>query len=281
MNQSLAMGRIEFQHNDVESFRSTLLSILDSQYLIKQGKRSVIIAVESVYSMDGDVCPLQELVDVTKEIFPRGNAQFVVDEAHSTGVIGSKGAGLVCELGLEKEIAVRLHTYGKAMSASGGMIALIYTFANLLLTLLSSYHTRQQNDQSCVSKLCAVYYNLYSTFVSIRRCNSSRIQPAERGSDTRGKLSFPQVEILTLLLGSRPSPRSCSTLFPDNNFAPDLGKSARRRTSCHSSHQRLGRTAVRDAHCPDSDQATIQLLAFLPFKLFRLLCLPGGLSHRA
>lgn len=121
MKQSLAMDREEFEHNDLESFRNTLLSILESQPQIKLGKRSVLIAVESVYSMDGDVCPLQELVDIAREIFPDGNAQFVVDEAHSTGVIGPKGAGFVCELGLEKDIAVRLHTYGKAMSASGGM----------------------------------------------------------------------------------------------------------------------------------------------------------------
>lgn len=189
MSQSLAMKREEFRHNDVESFRSTLLSILDSQPLIKQGKRSVIIAVESVYSMDGDICPLQELVDVAREIFPGGNAQFVVDEAHSTGVIGPKGAGFVCELGLEKEIAVRLHTYGKAMSASGGMVVLISASAKLRLTLLSSYNTRQQNDQNRISKLCAVCHIFDSTFISICRCNSSRIQFAERRSDTRGKLS--------------------------------------------------------------------------------------------
>lgn len=138
MKQSLAMEREEFKHNDVESFRDTLLSILDSQPQIKLGKRSVLIAVESVYSMDGDVCPLQELVDVVRELFPDGNAQFVVDEAHSTGVVGRKGAGLVCELGLEKEIAMRLHTYGKAMSASGGMYIYINPQGLIDVQVLSS-----------------------------------------------------------------------------------------------------------------------------------------------
>jgi 8-amino-7-oxononanoate synthase len=70
--------------------------------------------------MDGDVCPLQDLVEAANEIFPNGNAQFVIDEAHSTGVIGPNGAGLVCALGLEKDIAVRLHTFGKALATSGG-----------------------------------------------------------------------------------------------------------------------------------------------------------------
>ena len=120
MLHSQALTRVPFRHNDVDSFRDVMMSICDSQPLIRQGKRCVIVAVESFYSMDGDVCPLSELIEAAKEIFPDGNAQFLMDEAHSTGVVGPKGAGLVCELGLEKEVAIRLHTFGKALSASGG-----------------------------------------------------------------------------------------------------------------------------------------------------------------
>lgn len=120
MLHSQAICRAPFRHNDVDAFRDALISIYNSQPLIRQEKRCVIVAVESFYSMDGDVCPLKELVEVAKEIFPGGNAQFLVDEAHSTGVIGPNGAGLVCELGLEKEIAIRLHTFGKALASSGG-----------------------------------------------------------------------------------------------------------------------------------------------------------------
>lgn len=125
ISRSLAMKRVDFAHNDVKSFRNALLSVLDSQPQIKQGRRSVLVAVESVYSMEGDVCPLQELVDVADELFQEhGNIEFIIDEAHSTGIIGPKGAGLVCELGLESEIAVRIHTYGKAMGTSGGKVQL-------------------------------------------------------------------------------------------------------------------------------------------------------------
>jgi 8-amino-7-oxononanoate synthase len=42
--------------------------------------------------MDGDVCPLQELIKAAKEILPNSNVQFVIDEAHSTGFIGPRGA---------------------------------------------------------------------------------------------------------------------------------------------------------------------------------------------
>lgn len=114
IKQSLAIQKVEFAHNDVQSFRAAVLGIMASQPLIRQGKRSIIVAVESIYSMDGDVCPLRELVEATGDILGcQGSIQFVVDEAHSIGVIGPRGTGLVCELGLEKEIAVVVHSYGK------------------------------------------------------------------------------------------------------------------------------------------------------------------------
>ena len=120
IGQSEAVHRVPFRHNDPDSLQEVLLSVCESQPLIKQGKRCILIAVETTYSFDGDVCPLRELVEVAREICPLGNAQFITDEAHSTGIIGPQGSGLVSELGLEKEIAVRLHTYGKALGSVGG-----------------------------------------------------------------------------------------------------------------------------------------------------------------
>lgn len=70
--------------------------------------------------MDEDVCPIQEFLEVTKEVCPKGNAVFVVDEAHATGGLGPKGSGLVSALGIENEIAIRLHACEKAMASTGG-----------------------------------------------------------------------------------------------------------------------------------------------------------------
>lgn len=120
MEDSLVLCKKSFLHNDVDSFMETLVAVRDSQPQIRNGTRCVLIAVESIYSMDGDLCPLKDLMEAAKEIFPGGNAQFIIDEAHSTGVMGPKGSGLVCALGLEKEVAIRMHTFGKALAASGG-----------------------------------------------------------------------------------------------------------------------------------------------------------------
>ena len=120
MQASLAATKVAFKHNNIDSFRETLLSVKDTQQLIRDGKRCVLVSVESVYSMDGDVAPLREMVQIGKEVLPDGNVSFIIDEAHSTGVIGKGGRGLVNELGLEKDIAIRMHTYGKALATSGG-----------------------------------------------------------------------------------------------------------------------------------------------------------------
>ncbi|KAF4463802.1 Pyridoxal phosphate-dependent transferase major domain [Fusarium albosuccineum] len=133
MKNSVALTRVSFRHNDVDSLEETLVYIRDTQPLIQKGERSVIISVESIYSMDGDVCPLKEFVDIAKEVFPLGNAQFVVDEAHGTGVVGRQGGGLVQELGLEKEIAIRMHTFGKALASNGACILSNSTVKTMLI----------------------------------------------------------------------------------------------------------------------------------------------------
>ena len=120
MAHSLAQTKVSFRHNDVDALRDALSSVVDSQPMIRDGARSVLISVESVYSMDGDTCPLLEFLEVAREVCPKGNATFIVDEAHATGIIGPNGSGLVNALGVEKDIAIRLHTCGKAMASTGG-----------------------------------------------------------------------------------------------------------------------------------------------------------------
>ena len=130
---SAAKTKVAFDHNDVESLRKTLQGIIESHPRIRDASNSVLISVESIYSVDGDVCPLQEMVNVAKEVCPKGNAVFIVDEAHATGVLGHKGAGLVNHLGLEKDVAIRLHTSGKALASSGGTDLSIPTLSILFL----------------------------------------------------------------------------------------------------------------------------------------------------
>jgi len=101
--------RFSFKHNNLK----------DLEAKIQRAKGEVYVAVESVYSMDGDFAPLLEILELTKKY----NAHLIVDEAHSTGVWGERGNGICCHLGIEDKIFARVYTFGKGMGAHGACIA--------------------------------------------------------------------------------------------------------------------------------------------------------------
>ena len=103
---SLAQA-FSFFHNDIE----------DLQKKIRRATGTVFIVTESVFSMDGDVCPLKEIIDLTKQY----NAYLILDEAHAIGVIGDKGEGLAQHLQLHHDIFCRIYTFGKACGCHGAV----------------------------------------------------------------------------------------------------------------------------------------------------------------
>jgi 8-amino-7-oxononanoate synthase len=110
MKLSRSARHYKFRHNNATDLEKKL-----EQH---SGNGPVIVVVESVYSMDGDIAPLVEIASLSE----RYNASLVVDEAHATGVFGPKGAGLVAELQLEKKIFARVHTFGKALGCHGAAV---------------------------------------------------------------------------------------------------------------------------------------------------------------
>jgi glycine C-acetyltransferase len=98
-----------FRHNKPEDLEKKLKGT--------SGKRLVV--VEGVYSMDGDVCRLPELVEITK----RYGARILIDEAHSAFVYGENGRGVVEHFGLEDEVDIHVGTFSKALGGQGGYIA--------------------------------------------------------------------------------------------------------------------------------------------------------------
>lgn len=121
--------RVPFTHNSVEDLRRVLLDLKGAEGFAR-GMSSVFVSVESLYSMDGTLSPLRDFVDVMDEVFPQRNTYLIVDEAHSTGIYGPKGRGRVAQLGLEDRVLARLHTFGKALGASGGESVISYPYLN-------------------------------------------------------------------------------------------------------------------------------------------------------
>ena len=121
MRLSRAQARKPFTHNSLLSLRKVINEVFVQDSRLRSGEHNVFIAAETVYSMDGDIAPLKAIADLVSERFPAGNGHIIVDEAHSTGVYGEQGRGLVYELGLQRRILARLHTFGKALSSTGGV----------------------------------------------------------------------------------------------------------------------------------------------------------------
>lgn len=105
-------GTIAAAHNDAQAFADII-----ARWRTGGGAGTPWIAVESLYSMDGDRAPLADLAAVAD----RHDAVLVVDEAHATGVFGPGGAGLALGLA-RRDNLITLHTCGKALGAEGALL---------------------------------------------------------------------------------------------------------------------------------------------------------------
>ncbi|MDO1448293.1 8-amino-7-oxononanoate synthase [Rhodocytophaga aerolata] len=102
-------SRYPFRHNDLEDLEKKLGKATGEKFVV----------AESVYSMDGDVAPLEEILRICRKY----NAHLIWDEAHSTGVWGENGNGIACTQQLQNQIFARIYTFGKAMGVHGACIA--------------------------------------------------------------------------------------------------------------------------------------------------------------
>ena len=99
-----------YRHNDVEHLA----------WGLRQAEgRGALIVTDGVFSMDGDVAPLEEIVELAR----RHGVRVMVDEAHGTGAVGPGGRGAVAEAGLEGEVDVVVGTLGKALGSYGAFVA--------------------------------------------------------------------------------------------------------------------------------------------------------------
>jgi 8-amino-7-oxononanoate synthase len=103
-----------FRHNDLVHLEDRLKSA--SRAFGRDG--GVFVAIESIYSMDGDTCPLPQIAALCEKY----KANLIVDEAHATGVVGARGEGLVSSLGLRDKVFARVHTFGKALGCHGAIV---------------------------------------------------------------------------------------------------------------------------------------------------------------
>lgn len=121
--------RKPFRHGDMEHLEKELARL-------RTKFRYVIIVVEGVYSMDGDICPLPELVRIKEKY----DAFLMIDEAHSIGTIGAAGRGVANHFGINpRRIDIHMGTLSKAFNSCGGYIAGNQRFVDFLRYTLPGF----------------------------------------------------------------------------------------------------------------------------------------------
>ncbi len=120
-----------YPHNDLNRLKSHL------QWAAQRAAATsrLVVVTESVFSMDGDLSPLAEIVELKDQY----GALLLVDEAHAFGVLGPEGRGLGAALGLESRIDLQMGTFSKAVGLSGGYLCGSRAMADLLINRARSF----------------------------------------------------------------------------------------------------------------------------------------------
>jgi 8-amino-7-oxononanoate synthase len=111
----LSYGKVhKFAHNDMDDFERVLAKVRSDNT-----RGGVIVVVDGVFSMEGDIIKLPELVDIAE----KHSARIMVDDAHAVGVLGKTGAGTAEHFGLEDRVDLTMGTFSKSFAGLGGYVA--------------------------------------------------------------------------------------------------------------------------------------------------------------
>lgn len=225
-----------FKHNDPEHLHSMLQKE-------KQGR--VLVLTESIFSMDGDLAPLQEIISRCEA----AGAVLVVDEAHATGVLGVNGAGALELLGLEGRVPVIIGTLSKALGGMGGFVAGSTTLTTFLRQKArSAIYTTGPSPLLAAAALEAIRIIHDEPDARQRACQHAKtlyrlLEQARARLHPATFATPPAAHILPVVVGSNEAALRCaSVLYNRGILAPAIrpptvpAGTARIRISCMATH---------------------------------------------
>ena len=154
----------KFGHNDLE----------DLEHLIQKFKseeKEVYIVTESVFSMDGDCPELDKLAHLSE----KHHCNLVIDEAHSLGVFGEKGEGLIQSLDLQSKVFARIMTFGKGLGCHGAAILGSLELKKYLVNFARSFIYTTGLPPHSVATILTAYLNLETATEKIRNLRENII----------------------------------------------------------------------------------------------------------
>ncbi len=153
----------KFDHNNPENLQNKLSK------LEKAEDSEIYIVTESVFSMDGDIAPLENFTKISEKF----GAFLIVDEAHSTGIFGERGEGLVQELGIQHKVFARVNTFGKAPGCHGAVILGSKSLKEYLVNFSRSFIYTTALPPHAVATILAVYQQLEKGILQIQQLENN------------------------------------------------------------------------------------------------------------
>jgi glycine C-acetyltransferase len=207
-------GRAIYKHNDAQDLKRVLDEAADQDY----GK--ILVVTDGVFSMDGDIAPLDEIVEAAES----AGALVMVDDAHGEGVLGHGGRGIVDHFGLQGRVDIEIGTMSKAFGVVGGYAAgtarLVDYLRQKSRPFLFSSATTIPDTAACIA---AVDLLTESTELVDRLWENARVfkaAMADLGFDT----GHSQTPIAPIMLGEATlAQRFSRRLFEEGVFGMAIG----------------------------------------------------------
>ena len=189
-----------FPHNDLRKLERLLVGIR-----AKSAQARILVATESVFSMDGDLCPLREITELAEA----HDALLLLDEAHGFGVLGGSGMGLAEQEQLQDRITFQMGTLSKAAGLSGGYVAASREWVDLLTNRARSF----------------IYSTAPPPALAHAALASLRLIRSSEGGGLRRKLreniarvSTSSTPVIPVVLGSNEAAMAASASLADEGF---------------------------------------------------------------
>ncbi|HEX7298739.1 MAG TPA: 8-amino-7-oxononanoate synthase [Solirubrobacteraceae bacterium] len=203
--------------------------------------RGALVVTDSVFSMDGDVAPLAEIV----ELAHRHDVRVAVDEAHGTGCLGPGGRGAVAEAGLEDEVDVVIGTLGKALGAYGAFVACDEEMAQLLVNSARPFIFSTAPPPPAVAGALAALEILAEQPQRVEKLQANADVLRDELARERFEMSDSTTQIVPLLVGdAKQAMRICELAIERGVFAQAIrpptvpAGTARLRLAVMASHSR-------------------------------------------
>jgi 8-amino-7-oxononanoate synthase len=204
---AIGTGKLHrFKHNNPPDLEKALKGV--------DAESFKLIAVEAVYSMEGDIAPLKEYADLAEKY----GALLYVDEAHSDGILGPSGRGLVAQLGLENKVHLSLTTFGKAYGTMG---ACVFGSKLLIDYLISNARSFIYSTAISLGAVAAMQKAVeVSTRENFRRESLFKMFTGFRQKITEAGIDCLQSEtqIVPIVLGTVEKAQKCKEFLREKGF---------------------------------------------------------------